>query len=122
MRNRRSPLDIAATISRFSEGAAELTELIPELMLDGDRETLESETGQLVEEGVPSELATRTAILGPIFSALDIVDVAAATGRSLEATAGPIWPRLAGGCPICRTPAPPCRSPSRRGRRLLRQP
>jgi glutamate dehydrogenase len=87
LRNRQAPLHIAATISHFSEGAAELAERIPNLMLDGDREALERETEQLVEAGVPSELAKHAAILGPMFSALDIVDVADATGRSLEATA-----------------------------------
>jgi glutamate dehydrogenase len=87
LRNRGTPLNVSDTISHFSEGAAELAGHVPELMLDGDRGTLERETGQLVEEGVPPELAKRTAILGPIFSALDIVDVAAATDRSLKATA-----------------------------------
>ena len=87
LRNRQTPLDIAAAISHFSEGAAELAERIPDLALDGDREALERESEQLVEADVPSELAKRASILGPKFSALDIVDVAGATGRSLEATA-----------------------------------
>jgi glutamate dehydrogenase len=87
LRNRRSPLDIVATISRFSEGAAELTELIPELMLDGDREATERATEQMVEAKIPPELAKRAAILGAMFSVLDIVDVAGATGQPLEAVA-----------------------------------
>ena len=87
LRNRQAPLDIAATISQFSEGAAELAERIPDLALDGDREALERQREQLVEAGVPSELAKRVAILGPVFSALDIADVAGATSRSLAATA-----------------------------------
>ena len=87
LRNRRAPLDIAATISYFSEGAAELIELIPELMLDGDREAMERATEQMVEANVPPELAKRAAILGAMFSALDIVDVASATGQPLEAVA-----------------------------------
>ncbi|MDQ3285356.1 MAG: NAD-glutamate dehydrogenase, partial [Actinomycetota bacterium] len=87
LRNRRSPLDIAATITSFSEEAAELTELIPGLMLDGDREAMERTIMQMVEARVPSELAKRAAILGQMFSALDIVDVAGATGQPLEAVA-----------------------------------
>jgi glutamate dehydrogenase len=87
LRNRQTPLDIAAAISHFSEAAAELAERIPDLALDGDREALERQREQLVEAGVPSELAKRVAILGPIFSALDIADVAGETGRSLAATA-----------------------------------
>jgi glutamate dehydrogenase len=87
LRNRQTPLDIAATISSFSEGAAELTERIPGLMLDGDREDMERTTGQMVEANVPPELAKRAAILGAMFSAMDIVDVATATGQPLEAVA-----------------------------------
>jgi glutamate dehydrogenase len=87
LRNRQTPLDIAAAISHFSEAATELAERIPDLALDGDREALERQREQLVEAGVPSELAKRVAILGPIFSALDIADVAGATGRPLAATA-----------------------------------
>ena len=101
LRNRRAPLDIAATISYFSEGAAELTELIPGLMLDGDREAMERATEQMVEANVPPELAKRSAILGAMFSALDIVDVASATGQPLEAVAAvyfTLGDRLSTGC------------------------
>ncbi|MDQ4062435.1 MAG: NAD-glutamate dehydrogenase, partial [Actinomycetota bacterium] len=87
LRNRRAPLDIAATISYFSEGAEELAGYIPSLLLDGDREALKRETEQLTEAGVPSELANRVAILDPMFSALDIIDVAGATGQPLETVA-----------------------------------
>ena len=87
LRNRRAPLDIAAAISYFSEGAEELAGYIPSLLLDGDREALKRETEQLTEAGVPSELANRVAILDPMFSALDIVDVACATGQPLETVA-----------------------------------
>ena len=41
----------------------------------------------MVEANVPPELAKRAAILGAMFSALDIVDVASATGQPLEAVA-----------------------------------
>ena len=44
-------------------------------------------TEQLIEANVPPELAKRAAILGPLFSALDIVDVAGATGQPLETVA-----------------------------------
>ena len=87
LRNRRAPLDIAATISHFSGGAAELTERIPDLMLDGDREAMHKTIEQRIEAGVPPDLAKRAAILGPLFSALDVVDVADASGQSLEAVA-----------------------------------
>ncbi|MDP8952692.1 MAG: NAD-glutamate dehydrogenase [Actinomycetota bacterium] len=87
LRNRRPPLDIAATTSYFSQGAKELVERIPELMLDSDRETLMRATKKLVEENVPPDLAKRVATLNSTFSALDVVDVASATDKPLEAAA-----------------------------------
>jgi glutamate dehydrogenase len=87
LRNRRSPLDIEAAISHFSEGATKLSERIPDLLIDGEREAVERATERLTEADVPADLARRAAILGPMFSILDIVDVAASTGSSLEDTA-----------------------------------
>ena len=87
LRNHRAPLDVAAAISHFSAGAAEVAERIPELMLDGDRDAMEGAIERLVEANVPSELAKRVATLDPMFSALDIVNVAGATSQPLEAVA-----------------------------------
>ena len=87
LRNRRSPLDIEAAISHFSEGAAKLSERIPDLMIDGEREAVEQTTERLKDANAEADLARHTAILGPMFSTLDIVDVATSTGASLEDTA-----------------------------------
>jgi glutamate dehydrogenase len=87
LRNRRPPLDIAATVSYFSEGAADLGRRIPEFLSEGGREDLERAAEQLDEANVPPELARRIATLGTMFSALDIVDVADATGQPVEAAA-----------------------------------
>ncbi|MDP9488143.1 MAG: NAD-glutamate dehydrogenase, partial [Actinomycetota bacterium] len=80
LRNRRSPLDIEAAISFFSEGATKLSERILDLMIDGEREAVRRAAEKLAGANVPDELARRAAILGPMFSTLDIVDVAASTG------------------------------------------
>jgi glutamate dehydrogenase len=87
LRYRRAPLDIGATISHFSEGAAELSERIPEILLDGDREAVANAAQRLTDANVPPDLAARAANLGPMFSALDITDVANSTGESLDTTA-----------------------------------
>jgi glutamate dehydrogenase len=79
LRNRQPPLDVAATVSYFSERVAELSGRIPELLLDGARKDLEGVSEQLVEANVPPELARWVATLNAMFSALDIVDVAGAT-------------------------------------------
>ncbi|HEX2729307.1 MAG TPA: NAD-glutamate dehydrogenase domain-containing protein, partial [Rubrobacteraceae bacterium] len=88
LRNRRPPLDIAAAVEYFRDGVEDLSGRIPQFMLDGDREAVEKGTERLSEEGVPRELARRVATLGAMFSELDIVDVAAASGERLEAVAG----------------------------------
>ena len=87
LRNRRAPLNIADTVSQFSEGAEELLGLIPGLMLDSDRKAVENTTEECVEAGVPEDLAKRVATLNAMFSALDIIDVASSTGQTLETTA-----------------------------------
>jgi glutamate dehydrogenase len=87
LRYRRPPLDVGATIAHFSEGAAELSALIPGILLDGDRAAVENAAQRLIDANAPPELAERAANLGPMFSALDITDVANSTGESLETTA-----------------------------------
>jgi glutamate dehydrogenase len=87
LRNRNTPLDIEATISHFSEGVAELAERIPGILLDGDREAVENAAQRLIDANVPPDLAKRAASLGPMFSALDIIDVANSTGQPLDTTA-----------------------------------
>ena len=87
LRYRRMPLDIQATIDHFSGGAVELSERIPAILLDGDREAVANAVQRLIDAGVPRDLAERAASLGPMFSALDITDVANHTGESLDTTA-----------------------------------
>ncbi|MGB3681820.1 MAG: NAD-glutamate dehydrogenase [Rubrobacteraceae bacterium] len=87
IRNRRPPLDIEGEISHFSDEVQGLTHFIPDLLIDGDREALSEATEQLVEAGVPKELAERVSVLGVMFSALDTVDIATATGQTTETVA-----------------------------------
>jgi glutamate dehydrogenase len=87
LRYRRTPLDIGETISHFSEGAKELAERIPAILMDGDRAAVENAAERLVQAGVPGNLAERAAALGPMFPALDITDVANANGEPLDTTA-----------------------------------
>jgi len=84
LRNRRPPLDIAATVAQLAPGARALAGAVPELLLESDREALEQTAEELRAAGVPDALATRVAGLGAAFSALDVADVAEATGHSVE--------------------------------------
>jgi glutamate dehydrogenase len=87
LRYRRTPLDIRGTISHFSDGANELAESIPAILMDGDRAAVENAAGRLIDAGVPKDLAERAAALGPMFPALDITDVANANREPLDTTA-----------------------------------
>jgi glutamate dehydrogenase len=87
VRSQQRPLDIAAAIAHFAPGAALLGEAVPKLLLGPDRSALERTAGEYVEAGVPPELATRVAGLGKMFSALDIVEVAQASGTPIESVA-----------------------------------
>jgi glutamate dehydrogenase len=87
LRNRRPPLEIAATVSYFSEGTADLSRRMPEFLGEGGREDLERAAERLVEANVPPELAERVATLNTLFSALDIVDIADATDQPVETAA-----------------------------------
>ncbi|WP_047863985.1 NAD-glutamate dehydrogenase [Rubrobacter aplysinae] len=87
LRNRRPPMDIAETVEHFAPGAQELTEELPKLLLEADREALERSVEALTGDGVPEELARRIVSLNSLFSALDIVDVATSTGRAVSEVA-----------------------------------
>ena len=88
VRSRPRPLDVVAEIEAFAPGAALLVDGLPELLHGGDRAALEESTHAYAQAGVPQELATRVAGLSAAFSALDIVDVAAATGAPQGKVAG----------------------------------
>lgn len=83
LRNRRTP-DIGRTVDRFSGGVSELFERVPRLMPQEERDELEREVEELCGEGVPERLAWRVAVSNVMSSALDIVDVAAERGETVE--------------------------------------
>jgi glutamate dehydrogenase len=87
VRSRPRPLDIAAETERFAPGAALLAETLQDVLHGADQTALEQRAARYVRAGVPEELATRVAGVGALFSALDIVEVAGATGAPLEEVA-----------------------------------
>jgi glutamate dehydrogenase len=87
LRNRRGPLPIAETVDYFGPGARVLYDSMPRLLGGTDAEPLARQAEELREAGVPSELASRVASLGTMFSAFDIVEVAHETGLELEPVA-----------------------------------
>ena len=87
LRSRPRPLDIGAEIKRFAAGAASVAEALPGVLVPAEREEVEARVADLVEQGVPDELARRVACLSDRFAALDIVGVAEATGKEIDEVA-----------------------------------
>jgi glutamate dehydrogenase len=87
LRNRRQPLDIASTVSHFAPGIASLAQELPKLLAPGESEALEQLTERFTAAGVPAELATRVASLDALFSGLNVIEVAAACGETVETVA-----------------------------------
>ena len=84
LRNRRRPLDIAATVYDFNTGADLVAAELPEILVDRDRELWDERVAWLTAAGVPEPLARRAAGLGALFAAWDVVDVATAAKRPIE--------------------------------------
>ena len=88
VRYRPRPLPIAATVAELEPGVAACASAMPGLLRGSEREWRESFRSRLTALGVPEPLAERVAGLESLTGALDIVDVALATGRPVvEVTA-----------------------------------
>ena len=87
LRNRRQPMDIAATVSHFAPGIASLAQELPKLLAPADSESLERLAERFTAAGVPPELATRVASLDALFSGLNVIEVATACGETVETVA-----------------------------------
>ncbi|MFC5722685.1 NAD-glutamate dehydrogenase [Streptomyces gamaensis] len=87
LNNRPQPLELAATADFFRDGVAEVWEALPELLKGADAQWWQSIRDELVEAGVPDELAVRVAGFSSVFPALDIVAVADRTGKKPLAVA-----------------------------------
>jgi glutamate dehydrogenase len=87
LRNRRQPLDIAATVSHFAPGVASLAQELPKLLTPADSEALEGLSRRFTAQGVPADLANRVASLDALFSGLNVIEVATACGETVEAVA-----------------------------------
>ncbi|MCB1744886.1 MAG: NAD-glutamate dehydrogenase, partial [Gammaproteobacteria bacterium] len=81
LRNRSRPLDIAATVTGLRSGVAEVARLLPEYVAARRTEDAADPHAALVEQGVPESLARRVQCFDPLYSALDIVEVAADAGE-----------------------------------------
>jgi len=87
LHNRRPPFDIQATVGFFADGVRTVRAGLPKLLTGRDLSGFEERRDSYLALGVPLDLAERVAAMVPEYSAFDIVQVAARTGRPVEETA-----------------------------------
>jgi glutamate dehydrogenase len=88
LRSRRLAEDMAGTIAHFNQGVGALARRLPVALDEADRERLQSFAAKFMESGVPESTAMRASSLDALFSALDIVEVAAMSEQKVELVAG----------------------------------
>jgi glutamate dehydrogenase len=87
LRTFKDCLDMTVLQSRFHDGVHELWDCLPRALASRDKADFARHQRRLLGMGVPKELAQRIAGLEPMAASLDIVDVAAESGVSIEKTA-----------------------------------
>jgi glutamate dehydrogenase len=88
LRNRRRPLDVAATVATFQPGAAALAEALPSQLGPADLESASLQAREFTAAGVAQELADRVCRLELLVPALDIVAIADEGGLDVTSVAG----------------------------------
>jgi glutamate dehydrogenase len=101
LHSRRAPYDIQATIAFFADGVQAVAAGLPKLLTGRDLSTFNDRQQSATSRGVPAELAERVAAMVPAYSAFDIVEVAASTGRDVT-EAAEVYFDLAGRLQIAR--------------------
>ncbi|MBO0860144.1 MAG: NAD-glutamate dehydrogenase, partial [Chloracidobacterium sp.] len=88
LRSRRLFEDMAGAISYFGQGVDALARQLPGALDEADRERMQSLAAKLMDSGAPESTATSVASLDALFTALDIVEVAAISDQKVERVAG----------------------------------
>ncbi|MEE4377916.1 MAG: NAD-glutamate dehydrogenase [Candidatus Competibacteraceae bacterium] len=76
LRHRRPPLEIESVVQQFSPGIANLAEALSDSLQTSEQELLLRASQELLDAGVPADLARRIASLDALISALDLVEIA----------------------------------------------
>src|SRR3569623_704569 len=87
LRQHRAPLDIAATLARYTHTAAALAERLPQLTKGAERRALQARARRGQPAGVGKELALRIAALEPLFATLNLTEIATETGSEIDRSA-----------------------------------
>ncbi|HRP96342.1 MAG TPA: NAD-glutamate dehydrogenase [Rhodocyclaceae bacterium] len=95
LRHRDWIADLEATRAHFSPGVARLAEGLRDFITPDYRDELDAAAQSYIDKGVPEALARRIASLEELYSALDLVEVAADSGRP-EANVAAVYFALGG--------------------------
>ncbi len=85
--SRPSSLDVASEVERFRPTIAEFGPRIRDLLQGSELKRLDQTVASLADEGVPEDVAARSAGLLDVFSLLDVVDICRDTGESPDEVA-----------------------------------
>ncbi|WP_460515612.1 NAD-glutamate dehydrogenase [Flindersiella endophytica] len=83
IQNRRSPLDMAGTVSFFADDLSKLITTLPEVLVGRELALYEDRLASLLQQGVPDELAMRVAVHQPAYAGLGIVETSRRTDDPL---------------------------------------
>ncbi len=84
VRSTSSAIDTEQTVQRFRDAAHMLGNALPELLDEADSDVFETRAAELVEAGVPEQLAAQVASMPHLVAVFDIVDVAEGLGQPPE--------------------------------------
>ncbi len=84
LRNRKSDINIEETVASFKKPIQELILQLPSLITEVEHNALQEEITNLVNEGVPEDLARSTCNCEILFTSLDIVEAAMQNNSSIE--------------------------------------
>ena len=87
LHSRRPPFAIQATIDFLAGGVLAIAAGLPKLLAGRDLAGLTERQEALIAREVPAGLAERVAAMVPGYSAFDVVEIAASTGREVAETA-----------------------------------
>jgi len=109
LQGRRSPIDVESETARLGQAVAELVPRLPELLVGAEADRWRARVQRLSETGTPPALARAAAGLLDAFSLLDIVEMAAGSGRA-PAQVATIYFALSAQFqgPGCSRPSPDC--------------
>lgn len=87
LRSQRRTLDIGQTIKLYSEGVVELKKAMPAVFGPSYSELYEKSHQELIDEGIPSNLAHEIIVTRGLFAATDIIEIANLRGMEIAKTA-----------------------------------